>query len=116
NRYWLCDEGRFNYHYVHHADRVTQPATSSGSGLAMTDWTAAVSAARNALKGKKVAVLVGSDLTQEEAKLLQDFVPKTFPGATLQHFGTPGITSPAQDDDADKILKRKSKTSNLHGL
>jgi NADH dehydrogenase/NADH:ubiquinone oxidoreductase subunit G len=31
------------------------------------------------------------------------------------HFGTPGIDSAKDDADADKILKRKSKTSNLHG-
>jgi predicted molibdopterin-dependent oxidoreductase YjgC len=34
----------------------------------------------------------------------------------LFHFGTPGIKSTADDAPADKILKRKSKTSNLNGV
>jgi hypothetical protein len=59
---------------------------------------------------------VRSDPTLEEARLLQEFLPKEFPGAPVFHFGTPGIRSAADDGPADKILKRKSKTSNLHGL
>jgi NADH-quinone oxidoreductase subunit G len=116
NKYWMCDEGRFNFHYVHHADRVVEPATQLQGVLGLTDWATALDAAKHALTGKKVAVLVGSDLTQEEAKLLQQFVPQNLGGAELFHFGTAGIKSAADDADADKILKRKSKTSNLHGM
>jgi hypothetical protein len=63
-----------------------------------------------------VAVLVGSDLTNEEAKLVQGFVSSSLSGASLSHFGTPGVKSTADDAPLDKILKRKSKTSNLNGL
>ena len=49
-------------------------------------------------------------------KLLQEFAPKHFSGAPMFHFGTPGIKSAADDAPADKLLKRKSKTSNLHGV
>lgn len=111
NRYWLCDEGRFNYHYVNDRSRITAPTSLGGK----TSWTSAVAAAKEALKGKKVLVLAGSDLTQEEAKLLIEFAPKAFPGSTLLHFGTPGITATTQDAPADTLLKRKSKTSNLNG-
>jgi NADH-quinone oxidoreductase subunit G len=116
NQYWLCDEGRFNYHYVHDSARVVTPAISEGGSLALGDWGKAIDKARATLKGKKVTVLVGSDLTQEEAKLLQDFVPKNLGNATMLHFGTPGIRAAADDAPADTLLKRKSKTSNLHGL
>jgi NADH-quinone oxidoreductase subunit G len=116
NKWWMCDEGRFNYHYIHSKDRVVEPAVRAGSSLELSTWASSLEAARTALTGKKVAVLVGSDLTQEEAKLLMDFAPKHFGGASVFHFGTPGIRSAADDADADKILKRKSKTSNLHGL
>jgi NADH-quinone oxidoreductase subunit G len=112
NRYWLCDEGRFNFRYVADPARITVPKV----GGEKRTWADAVAEAKTALRGKKVAVLLGSDLTLEEAKLLQDFAAKAFPGSTLAHFGTPGITSAAQDAPADKILKRKSKTGNLHGL
>jgi NADH-quinone oxidoreductase subunit G len=116
NKFWLCDEGRFNYHYVQDDTRIRNPAHQGGAGLEMSDWTQAIDRARSALKGKKVTALVGSDLTQEEAKLLQQFLPKALPGSQMFHFGTPGITSAADDGDEDGILKRKSKTSNLHGL
>jgi NADH-quinone oxidoreductase subunit G len=118
NKYWLCDEGRFNFHYVHDTRRVTEPAMSAGgASLAMGEWGAAIDTARSALAGAgSLTVLVGSDLTQEEGKLLQDFIPKQFPNAQVFHYGTPGIKSSADDAPADKILKRKSKTSNLHGL
>jgi NADH-quinone oxidoreductase subunit G len=112
NKYWLCDEGRFNFHYVNDSARVLAPRV----GGEKKGWAETLHAAKQALAGKKVAVLLGSDLTLEEAKLILDFAPKAFAGSTIAHFGTPGITSAAQDAPADKILKRKSKTSNLHGM
>jgi NADH-quinone oxidoreductase subunit G len=111
NKYWLCDEGRFNFRYVNSPARVVDPM----KGASKTDWTSAVEAAKSALAGKKTTILVGSDLTQEEAKSIQAFA-SAFPGASLFHFGTPGIKSTQDDAPADKLLKRKSKTSNLNGL
>ena len=111
NKYWLCDEGRFNFHYVGDRRRVTAPMVRGKK----TDWAAAIEAAKAALTGKKLLVLAGSDLTQEELKALQAFVTASFSGAQIFHFGTPGIRSVADDAPADKILKRKSKTSNLNG-
>ena len=116
NKYWICDEGRFNYHYIHDKDRVTNPARRQSEVLTISGWKETVQAARDSLKGKKVAVLVGSDLTLEEVRTLQQFIPQQFSGAPLLHFGTPGVVSAKDDAPADKILKRKSKTSNLHGL
>jgi NADH-quinone oxidoreductase subunit G len=113
NKYWLCDEGRFNFHYVGDRHRVTSPQ----AGGQAAEWGAAIDSARAALKGAaKVAVLVGSDLTQEEGKLLLEAAPQAFPGASLYHFGTTGVKTAGDDADSDKLLKRKSKTSNLHGL
>jgi NADH-quinone oxidoreductase subunit G len=116
NKHWLCDEGRFNYHHVHDPKRVTDPAVQEGGSLNPTDWPAALEAARKALAGKKPTVLLGTDLTQEEAELARGFVAKNFAGTTVCHFGTPGVKKASDDADADKILKRKSKTANLHGL
>lgn len=116
NRHWICDEGRFNYHYLHEADRVTEPALGTTGTLSLSTWKDAITAAREALKGKKLAILAGSDLTQEEAKLLLEAAPKLFGGAPVLHFGTPGVAQAGQDAAADALLKRKSKTANLHGL
>ncbi|HTL12773.1 MAG TPA: 2Fe-2S iron-sulfur cluster-binding protein [Bdellovibrionota bacterium] len=116
NKWWICDEGRFNFHYIHDENRIVAPVTRKGSGMEEKSWSEVVGAARDALKGKKVEILVGSDLTLEEAKMIQAFCRDMFPGAPISHFGTPGIKTSKDDGDADKILKRKSKTSNLHGM
>ncbi|MGE0616610.1 MAG: 2Fe-2S iron-sulfur cluster-binding protein [Bacteriovoracia bacterium] len=115
NKYWMCDEGRFNYNYVHDQDRVIEPAVAGSGALSMTDWDAALTSAKTALKGKKVAVLAGSDLTQEELQMLQAFAQSNLGGAEVFHFGTAGVATTQDDAPADKILKRKSKTSNLNG-
>ncbi|MEN9722934.1 MAG: putative NADH-quinone oxidoreductase chain [Pseudomonadota bacterium] len=116
NQHWICDEGRFNYHYVQESDRVIEPALLRQGALGLSAWKDSVLHSRQTLSGKKVAVLIGSDLTQEEAKLIQQFAAEKLGGAPVFHFGTPGISSSAQDDAADALLKRKSKTANLHGL
>ncbi len=116
NKHWICDEGRFNYHYIHESERVTEPALRQDGALKMSTWKEALLSTRDQLKGKKVAVLLGSDLTQEEIRLVQEAAPRLLGDAALFHFGTAGITSGAEDAAADALLKRKSKTANLHGV
>jgi len=116
NKHWICDEGRFNYHYVQESARITEPALGAAGALGMTTWKQAVIAARDGLKGKKTAVLLGTDLTQEEGKLVIEMAKTKLGDAPVFHFGTQGVSTAAQDDAADPLLKRKSKTSNLHGI
>lgn len=114
NKYWLCDEGRFNFRYTQSEDRVVEPMKDQGQGEA--SWSEAVELARRALGGKKVAVLLGSDATLEEATLVKDFAAKNFSGAQVLHYGTPGISKVSDDGHEDQILRMKSKTSNLNGM
>lgn len=119
NRYWLCDEGRFNYQYTQEPDRITAPWISGSANEDFSGeeaWEAAIVHARMKTTGKKAQVLIGSDLTLEEAKLIQDFAKERLGGAPVSHFGTPGVPTSKDDDTLDGILKRKSKTSNLHGM
>jgi NADH-quinone oxidoreductase subunit G len=112
NQYWLCDEGRFNYHYIADESRQLAPKVAGE----VRSWTEAVSHAKAMFKGGKAVVLAGTDLTLEEAKLLQEFSKQSLSGAEIFHFGTEGTSSASEDGPADSLLKRKSKTSNLHGL
>ncbi len=116
NRYWLCDEGRFNFNYLHDKDRIIHPTLFQDGAGQVSEWKEAFNLSKKTLAVQKTVILVGSDLTQEEGRLLQQFLPEHFPKADVYHFGTPGISSSAQDDSEDQILKRKSKTSNLHGF
>lgn len=116
NKYWLCDEGRFNFHYVNDKSRIVEPTILEKGEASEYDWGSSIDQAKKLLAGKKLTVLVGSDLTQEEGMLLKQFLPVHLPDAEVYHFGTPGVVSSKDDAPADKILKRRSKTSNLHGL
>ncbi len=120
NKFWMCDEGRFNFQYIHDENRLIEPLVAEihqkNAQLIPSDWSIAIDTAKSILMGKKTAVLVGSDLTQEEGTLLQQFLPQHLPDAEIYHFGTPGVVSTRDDAPADRLLKRRSKTSNLNGL
>jgi NADH-quinone oxidoreductase subunit G len=108
NKYWICDEGRFNYRYVNDPKRITKPTFGS--------WAVAVEKFRNIISNRRIAVLIGTDLTNEEGKLIKDYFSQNYPGTELFSYGTNGIRTTKDDGNADKILKRKSKTSNLNGI
>lgn len=114
NKWWLCDEGRFNYKYPNAANRIVDPVVRSGDDFSESDWDSAVAEAKNKLTGK-VLVLVGTDLTLEEMKAVQAFASSQFKNHDLFHFGTEGHLKASDDKAEDQILRRTSKTSNLHG-
>lgn len=111
NKYWMCDEGRFNYHYTQDPSRVVTPRF----GNTTVSWDDAFRSLKDMTEGKKPTFLVGSDLTQEELTTILDFIKAYSSGSSIYHFGTDGVFTAAQDGQADKILKMKSKTSNLFG-
>jgi len=111
NKYWMCDEGRFNYHYTQNETRIIAPR----SGDTTIAWDQAIQILKDKIDGKKPTFLVGSDLTQEELTTIQEYVSAYHSGSSVYHFGTEGVFTTADDAPADKILKMKSKTSNLNG-
>ena len=61
NEIWLCDKGRFAYHYTESKKRLTKPLVRKEEKLARVSWTSAVShAAENFLKFKKDFVVLAS--------------------------------------------------------
>jgi NADH-quinone oxidoreductase subunit G len=50
NSYWMCDIGRFDYHWVEGDARLTQPMVRGAGGLAPMPWDTAIAAAASALK------------------------------------------------------------------
>lgn len=115
NKWWICDEGRFNFHYVHSEGRVLDPIVRNQTqGFEDRDWVEAIAEVKNQLTGK-ILVLVGSDLTTEEMKAIQQFSQEKFSNFSIYHVSSEGHLSASDDKDEDKILKRTNKTSNLHG-
>ncbi len=115
NKYWLCDEGRFNYHYTQDPSRILEPKLKTPQGFENTSWETAVLDLKEKMTGKKVLLLVGTDLTNEELSTIQEYVKLNHSGSEILSFGTRGLPTTAQDGPLDNILKMKSKTSNLNG-
>jgi NADH-quinone oxidoreductase subunit G len=117
NKFWMCDEGRFNYHYTQDPNRILQPQIKSESAgnYLLTNWDNAVLGMKEALEKSKPTFLVASDLTLEEMTTIKEFVALQFKDSKLFHFGTPGVETTAQDGHEDKLLRMLSKTSNLNG-
>ena len=115
NKYWLCDEGRFNYHYTQDKTRILEPKVKGDTILSTVTWDQAIQNVKLQIDGKRILFLLGTDLTLEEMKTIQEYILLNHSGSTVLTFGTPGIGSTKEDAPADSILKMKSKTSNLNG-
>lgn len=116
NKWWICDEGRFNFRYVNSESRIIDPLVRSPSDKKAREmeWEGAVVEAKNRVQGKTL-VLVGSDLTLEEMRAIQDFAKSKLSEAAVYHFGTEDHHKASDDKAEDEILRRTSKTSNLNG-
>jgi NADH-quinone oxidoreductase subunit G len=61
NEIWLCDKGRFAYHYTESKERLTKPLVRKDGKLARVSWeTATKLAAENFLAAKKNFVVLAS--------------------------------------------------------
>jgi NADH-quinone oxidoreductase subunit G len=69
NDFWICDKGRFGYHYVDAADRLTTPLVRNAEQeFEQTSWADAVARAAEKLGGgDNVGVIAGGHLTTEDA-------------------------------------------------
>lgn len=90
NDWWMCDEGRFGYKYVHDAKRLTQPVLRRGNDKRTPDWSELPDICRfrfEAHVGEKGAASVVAVLSPfmacEEAWLLTRFIRGVAPEATL---------------------------------
>jgi NADH-quinone oxidoreductase subunit G len=83
NGYWMCDIGRFQYHWVEGDRRLTTPHVRQESGaLAASTWPGALARVRNELlpvvKDQAAAfrMLVSAHASHEELFLVREFVSK----------------------------------------
>ncbi len=58
NEIWMCDKGRFGYHYVESADRLSRPFIRKEGKLARTSWDTATQQAGEAFAKAKTNLLV----------------------------------------------------------
>lgn len=81
NQYWMCDIGRFDYHWVESDRRLLQPHVRTSRGFDATTWENALVAVKGAvdtLGGPSQArVLVSGHASLEELYVLKQFAPLT---------------------------------------
>ena len=68
NEIWMCDKGRFAYHFTESDERLAEPLVRKNGKLEVASWNVAVAAAGEALKSKKgeSVVLAGGRLSNED--------------------------------------------------
>jgi NADH-quinone oxidoreductase subunit G len=78
NEIWICDKGRFGYHYTESKERLTQPLIRQGDRLIPATWeeAQAKAAAGWIAAGKDVVVLGSGRLSNEDLFALTRFSAK----------------------------------------
>jgi len=68
NDIWICDKGRFGYHYIESDDRLTQPLLRKDGELTPVTWDEALDAAALKIRGviNNMVTLVGGSLSIED--------------------------------------------------
>jgi NADH-quinone oxidoreductase subunit G len=68
NEIWMCDKGRFAYHFADSPDRLKKPLVRKGSDLVESSWDEAFTAAADKLKqaGSSLVTLASGRLTNED--------------------------------------------------
>ncbi|MGB9521697.1 MAG: molybdopterin oxidoreductase family protein, partial [Anaerolineales bacterium] len=68
NEIWICDKGRFGYHYVESEERLTQPLMRKDGKLTPVSWDDAISfvAKRFRQAGDKLLTLASGRLSNED--------------------------------------------------
>jgi NADH-quinone oxidoreductase subunit G len=86
NEYWMCDIGRFDYHWIEGDRRLLQPHLKSGGTSDAVTWADALVAVKDAVDraggSKAVRFLVSAHASLEELFVLRQFAGQTG-GVTL---------------------------------
>jgi NADH-quinone oxidoreductase subunit G len=87
NQWWMCDEGRYGFHYVNDDERLAAPWQKNDSGFKPVDWSVVFerlhSTLTTAAGSGRLAAIVSPHATVEEAYLLARLVRQHDPEAAL---------------------------------
>jgi NADH-quinone oxidoreductase subunit G len=90
NGWWMCDEGRFGFRYVHDQKRVTQPLVRRGLETTVPEWRAIPEILQFRFQEQvrehgsdRIAAVLSPFMACEEAWLLIQFIRQAAPQSTL---------------------------------
>jgi NADH-quinone oxidoreductase subunit G len=113
NRWWMCDEGRYGFHAVDDASRLTRPARRVGGGLEPVGWPEAVRALVERLGAagpERTGVLLSARLSNEDLWLARRLFRDVLGVRHLDFRVPPAV--PGYEDD---LLIRADKSPNTRG-
>ncbi|MCH7703723.1 MAG: molybdopterin-dependent oxidoreductase [Planctomycetes bacterium] len=128
NDWWICDEGRFGFKYVHDKKRITSPSLRRGSGRETPEWEDIAEIVRFRFEehvrrhgGETVAALFSPFMACEEAWLLARFLREVAPDSTLAMgpiplVGEDEVFPTGAEGDAIKFTILKEKCPNRRGI
>lgn len=127
NDWWMCDEGRFDWKYVHDANRLNRLLVRRGAEVSSPDWSALPEIARLHLGqvvkqdgAGKVAAVLSPFMACEEAWLLTKFIREVAPEATLAMGPVPvdgdDETFPQGNGRPTRFTIRAEKCPNRRGV
>jgi NADH-quinone oxidoreductase subunit G len=100
NDWWMCDEGRLGYRYVHSPDRLRTPQRRTGGALNDTEWPELIAALRADLAetvrrhgGRAMVGVLSPMLACEEAYLLAKYLKSLDPAVRLAMGRVPVVGS-----------------------
>jgi NADH-quinone oxidoreductase subunit G len=115
NRYWMCDEGRYNYRWLDE-NRIERPTILQEGGHQPAEWNSVINAAADAIKKAiadgpgSIGVIPSPQMTNEELYLVRKIFFEHLQIPVL-HFHIP----PKPDATEDHFLLKKDKNPNTKG-
>lgn len=112
--YFMCDDGRFGWKYIHSEQRLKRPEVSQGDRRTSVDWDTALNATRTALQNaaksnpKAVAAVLSPWMTVEEAYLLAKYLKSLSPDVRL---ALGPVRVEGQDDHYPKDVRGNEKSN-----
>jgi NADH-quinone oxidoreductase subunit G len=113
NEIWICDKGRFGYHYAQSAARITQPMVCENDELVPTTWEIALEMVANRLReaGKDLVTLAGGRLSNEDFYNLRELTHAQGGQAFLYSQMSGGDLAARHTPPAESNLKDMGKGS-----
>lgn len=98
NQWWMCDEGRFGWKYVHNPERIAAPIVRRGLEATTPNWDEIPEIVRFQIQeqiarhgDQSAAVVLSPFMACEEAWMLIRFMREAAPGCTLVRGPSPDV-------------------------
>lgn len=122
NGYWICDEGRFEFHFAQDRGRNGDPLIRRGSELQPASWDETIEVVADTLSRilrergpEAIGVVTSARLTNEEAFLVRQLFGELL-GVPNIDYRVRRSQEPGGDVPEDHLLRRSDKYPNSVGM